>query len=244
MDMSLKCTFYNVQNSSNNLHYKSQHNASFSGKKKRTKKFLNKPQVRNHPCFDSVFGNIYPKPVTLKKALYDILNDAAGEVVISDKKKITTFLNDLQNVKNILNKKVNGVLGQGRNSIVFDTQSGKVIKITKGNHFPMNRPLQPFDVPVYKKGHFKNTYFYIEEKLYQHGLSRQFVSNVINDIEEKGFKASDLASSDFYQVGLSKNGKLYLLDPECAEYKTIFHAVWDKLKISGRKLIKLFKRIK
>ena len=63
-------------------------------------------------------------------------------------------------------------------------------------------------------------------------------------IEEKGFKASDLASSDFYQVGLSKNGKLYLLDPECAEYKTIFHAVWDKVKISGRKLIKFFKRIK
>ena len=224
------------------VHKFKNNNIEFGVRKKTPKKTLNKMELLYNPYYETITGNIYEKPVKLKKALYDILQcDELAKNITDCPQKVNSFLKDLANVKNFLNKKVIGLIGFGRNSMAFETPSGKVIKLTQGNHFPLNRPLQEFDVPVYQKGHFNKTYYYIEEKLYQHALSRQFVVNMMEKIKENGFKPFDMSSADFHQIGISKAGKLYLADPECAEYKTIFHAVWDKFKTSGRKIIKLVK---
>ena len=69
-----------------------------------------------------------------------------------------------------------------------------------------------------------------EEKLYQHGLSDVFVKEVKKSIREKGYRTFDINDNAIHQIGLSKEGKLYLLDSECARYKTVFHALFDKIK--------------
>ena len=122
------------------------------------------------------------------------------------------------------------MLVSGSSAITFETPDGKVIKITDGNHFPLNRPHAVFDVPVYKKGHKGKTYYYIEEKLYQHAMPVFWVDSVRDMIRDKGYRPFDLYEYDTHQIGISKNGKIYLLDPECARYKTIFHALFDKTK--------------
>ena len=81
-------------------------------------------------------------------------------------------------------------------------------------------------------------YYYIEEKLYQHGLSPVFVQDIKDAIKQKGYKTFDFYDYDIHQIGISKEGKLYLLDSECARYKTIFHALFDKTKTFIKKLKK------
>jgi hypothetical protein len=67
-------------------------------------------------------------------------------------------------------------------------------------------------------------------------LSDGFVAEIIDMIKAKGYKPKDLSEMDIHQIGISKEGNLYLLDPECAKYKTLFHALWAKTK-------KVFKRV-
>ncbi len=173
----------------------------------------------------------YNRPVTLKKALYDIKQSSQiDEGVASDKPIVQRFIDDLNLSGKILNKKIIKMLGSGSSAITFETPDGKVIKITDGNHFPLNRPHAVFDVPVYKKGHKGKTYYYIEEKLYQHAMPVFWVDSVRDMIRDKGYRPFDLYEYDTHQIGISKNGKIYLLDPECARYKNIFHALFDKTK--------------
>ena len=173
----------------------------------------------------------YGRPVTLKKALYDIKQSSQiDEGVAGHKPIVQRFIDDLNLSGKILNKKIIKMLGSGSSAIAFETPDGKIIKITDGNHFPLNRPHALFDVPVYKKGHKGKTYYYIEEKLYQHAMPVFWVDSVRDMIRDKGYRPFDLSEYDTHQIGISKNGKIYLLDPECARYKTVFHALFDKTK--------------
>lgn len=148
--------------------------------------------------------------------------------VASNKSEIDLFRRNL--AKNEELPKVTKLLTSASSSVVFETQDGDVLKLTNGNHFPLNRPVESFDVPIKKHGRSGKTHFYIEEKLYQEGLNTGFVQIIKDKICKSGYKPSDLGSNDFHQIGISEKGKLYLLDPECAKYKTIFHAIWAKIK--------------
>ena len=64
-----------------------------------------------------------------------------------------------------------------------------------------------------------------------------WVDSVRDMIRDKGYRPFDLYEYDTHQIGISKNGQIYLLDPECARYKTVFHAMFDKT-------IRLMKKIK
>lgn len=121
-------------------------------------------------------------------------------------------------------------IGSGASAIVYEIEDGDVLKLTKGSHYPLFRPHEEFDVPIKKEGKAGKIHYYIEEKLYQHSLHEGFVQDIKNRITNKGYKVYDLGNFDINQIGFSKEGKLYLLDPECAKYKTIFHAIWSKLK--------------
>lgn len=189
------------------------------------------PQIRYNIDTGNVRSVEYPKPVTLKKALYDILQEKElSEGIIGDKSTVERFIQDLSNAKRIANRKITKLMGYGSSAAVFEMPDGNVLKITDGNHFPMNRPLSSFDVPVLKKGHSGKTYYYVEEKLYQHNMPVYWVDTVKEMIKSKGFRTSDLYSWDTHQIGISRNGKIYLADPECAKYKTVFHAIVDKAK--------------
>lgn len=143
---------------------------------------------------------------------------------------IDIFIKAVSNNEKLSNIKIKNFLAQGSSAIVFETEDNRILKLTKGNHFPLNRPQEEFDVPILKKGKIGKIHYYIEEKLYQHGLSEPFVEEIKAKIKNKGYKTFDIYDGDINQIGLSKDGKLYLLDPECAKYKTIFHAIFDKFK--------------
>lgn len=179
----------------------------------------------------SISGELrYKSPKTLLNALKYQRNIDNERVNYKFESSIDEFVKDISKNKNLANTKVTKYLGRGASAIVFETPDGNVLKLTYGNHFPLNRPIQDFDVPIYKKGKAGKVFYYIEEKLYQQGLSDGFVSIMRDMIKNSGFKPYDMCDGDIFQVGLSKEGRLYLLDPECARYKTFFHAVWDKMK--------------
>ena len=140
------------------------------------------------------------------------------------------YIKDISQDKELSSFPIKKYVNRGSSAIVFETNSGDILKLTQANHFPMNRPQAGFDVPILKKGKCGSVFYYIEPKLYQHGLSEGFVKIIKEMIVKEGYKPSDIADSDIHQIGLSMEGKLYLLDPECAKYKTIFHALYDKLK--------------
>ncbi len=192
------------------------------------------PVVYRDALRDGMFACDYRRPVTLKKALIDIRNrDELNEGVLAEKDTIERFIRDLQankRIKKILQRKVIKLAGYGSSAAAFETADGKIIKITDGNHIPMNRPLSCFDVPVFKQGKSGRTHFYLEEKLYQHQMPQYWVDTVRDMIKNQGFKPFDLYDCDTHQIGISAKGRIYLLDPECARYKTIFHAIFDKAK--------------
>ncbi len=147
-----------------------------------------------------------------------------------EKPDIDIFIKAISYNNKLANTQIKGFVAKGSNALVFETSDGKILKLTTGNHFPLNRPQEDFDVPIYEKGKIGKIHYYLEEKLYQHGLSEPFVQEIKEKIKNKGYKTFDIYDGDTNQIGLSKDGKLYLLDPECAKYKTIFHAIFNKAK--------------
>ncbi len=164
----------------------------------------------------------YPKPIPLRKALQKLRQNGENFADI--------FIKNVSKDDSLASQNVKSYLNRGSSAIIFETPDGKILKLTDGNHFPLNRPHESFDVPVYKQGHIGNVYYYFEEKLYQHGLSEGFVGQIKENIRKKGYRTFDINNIDIHQIGLSKEGNLYLLDAECARYKTIFHALFDKMK--------------
>lgn len=170
----------------------------------------------------------YSEPKRLDEALLHCKSqDAQG---LCEQKILDEFVDQVGQDNNLASTKVKKYVTSGSSAVVFETVEGDVLKLTKGNHFPMNRPHESFDVPIIKQGRVGTMRYYIEEKLSQHGLSEGFVQTMKDKIKKAGYKCSDLGDYDVHQIGLSKNGELFLLDPECAKYKTIFHAIFDKAK--------------
>jgi len=61
-------------------------------------------------------------------------------------------------------------------------------------------------------------------------LSDGFVDIVSEKIKQKGYRVYDMGPLDVHQIGMSKEGKLYLVDHECAKYKTVFHKIFSFIK--------------
>lgn len=163
--------------------------------------------------------------------------DSALNYIAKTEKIPDVFIKGVSKNEELASTTVTKLIAEGSRALVFETSNGDILKLSDGNHFPLNRPQESFDVPIFKKGKVGNMYYYLEEKLSQRNMSEGFVDTVIEWIKEKGYRPYDI-KNDINQIGLSKSGKLYLLDPECAKYKTIFHALYDKTKNS----IKLFLR--
>ncbi len=174
--------------------------------------------------------NIYKKPIKISRALIAMQREECRGALNPKDEIYSKFVKCISKNKELSGMRVSKFIGRGASAIVFETPDGKVLKLTNGNHFPLNRPQQEFDVPIHKKGKAGSVHYYLEEKMYSHGLGEGFVDIMRDMIRKAGFKPYDMYDSDYFQLGMSREGKLYLLDPECARYKTIFHAIWDKVK--------------
>ena len=140
------------------------------------------------------------------------------------------FLKEVSKNKKLASTPIENFIGKGSIAIAIETSDGKVLKLTEGNHYPFARPHEDFDVPVFEQGKIGKIHYYFEEKLIQHGMNDGFILIMRDMIKSKGYKAYDLGRNDLHQIGLSSKGTLHLIDPECAKFKTIFHALWKKTK--------------
>lgn len=193
------------------------------------KVLLNNMEIKA-TIFDPVQDGVqYKKPLKLTRALRKHQKEEARFGKLNETSFDIFVKNVIKNEK-LADMRVSKFVGRGASAVVFETPDGNILKLTCGNHFPLNRPVQNFDVPIYEKGKAGKVFYYIEEKLYQHNMGGGFVSEIKDRIKKEGFAPYDLSDYDDFQLGLSQEGKLYLIDPECARYKTIFHAIWDKLK--------------
>lgn len=133
---------------------------------------------------------------------------------------------DIESDKFLRNIDVNGILDIGAFAFTFETNDTKVIKITKGNHFPNSRKPDSFDLPILKKGKIgSDMYYYLEEKVNQNNISDKEIIALIKKIEAKGYKVQDYlipntkADNEFgkaikrRQFGRTNDGTLYLIDP-------------------------------
>lgn len=188
--------------------------------------------------FNRTNKNSYLSHINFKASSDNIpLIEALHQIKETDNCEIfDIFIKETSKDTELSSQKVRCLVGRGSTAAAFEIPEGKILKLSIGNHFPMNRPHESFDVPLYAKGKIGKIHYYIEEKLYQHGLSPEFVDIVKQAIKQKGYKTFDFYDYDVQQIGISKDGKLYLLDPECAKYKTIFHAIFDKIKNGIKKL--------
>ncbi len=150
--------------------------------------------------------------------------------------------------------KVTKLVGLGSKAFVFELNDGKILKLTNGSHFPNRRKPDFFDVPIIKQGRSCRTYYYIEEKMNQKGLSQEKLQNFIKMVEEKGYTFRDHFHSNekdkinpkirTEQFGISKNGQLYLLDPECALAPKKQLAAIKFIKDKFTKIFKVFSLLK
>lgn len=78
----------------------------------------------------------------------------------------------------------------------------------------MRNKTEDFDAQVLKKGTIKKQYFYyIQKKYSKKGVTQHDVDLMEKKILSKGYIANDLYEG---QIGKDKDGKIYLIDPECA----------------------------
>ncbi len=147
------------------------------------------------------------------------------------------FIKEVNKNEKLSSVLIKRIAGNGSFAWAFETLDGDILKLSEGSHFPQGRPQECFDVPIKKQGKIGKMHYYLEEKLFQHNMPDYFVELIIEKIKNTGYKVYDLSKSDVHQIGMSESGELYLLDPECAKFKTIFHALFYKIK-------KIFKLIK
>lgn len=140
------------------------------------------------------------------------------------------YIHNIEKSPELAETKILKRIGSGSSAIVYETEDGDILKLTKYRHYPIFRQQEDFDVPIKKQGKAGKIHYYFEEKLYQHNLNEVFVRLIKDMIRDKGYEIYDLGDFDIHQIGMTKDGRLYLLDPECARFKTIFHVIYNKIK--------------
>lgn len=178
-------------------------------------------------CHQGRSNSIVPdSPMNIIEFLKELENTAHFK---DSKKMLKKYQTGIENspVKDI---KVTQMIGHGSSAMAFETEDGKILKLTEENHFPLNRPVEDFDAAVYEKGKVKNVYYYLVEKCYPCESGSGFVDIMRHTIKQKGYRPYDLGSYDDFQIGFNAKGELKLLDPECAQYKTPFHKLAQVIK--------------
>ena len=174
---------------------------SFSGQKQ-------EPEV----TYKSGWKITFPEPTSLKEVSEFLLNPKIQEKLTCFCEVETKAIGDSK----IADIKITELLGHGCNACAFLMEDGRVLKISNCNHF--RREHEDFDIPVYEEGILTNEYdyplyYYIEQYANPEDVSEDEINDVVERIKEKGYMTYDICP---WQFGKASDGKVYLLDPECA----------------------------
>ena len=132
----------------------------------------------------------YNTPVPLIQVLRDLKAKEQHEHRMQDS-SLDVFIKNVAKDEVLSSNKVKKYVQKGSSAIAFETPDGDILKLSIGNHFPMSRPQENFDVPIKKQGRSGKVFYYLEEKLYQHGLSEGFVEVIREKIKENGLYLLD-----------------------------------------------------
>lgn len=155
-----------------------------------------------------------------------------------DFEKIKKMAKEIKKSDKLSNMIVKDILYHRGTAFVLETAEGDVLKLTLKNHFPYNRKQQEFDLPIKKKarvGFLGKMRWYLEEKC-KPTEDQNLVTEMKRRIWKAGFVPYDMYTE---QIGIAKDGKAYLLDPECANGK-----IWAaKLKSKYKKISTKLERL-
>lgn len=126
--------------------------------------------------------------------------------------------------------KIKQLMGYGSSALALEMKNGKILKLSRKNHFPMNRPVEDFDAEVFTRGKIGKTYYYVAEKCTPCQCGQGYAPIMIETIREYGYRPYDIGIYDDFQVGFNSKCELKLLDPECAQYKTPIHKIVDVVR--------------
>ena len=159
----------------------------------------------------------FKKPLTLAQALDTVQNaDDKYHLCRYGVVKSGFTLNEFKESfeMRFKNMKFTGFLGSGYSALALENQDGNIVKLCTDDHFAMRNKTEDFDAQVLKKGTIKKQYFYyIQKKYSKKGITQKDVDLMEKKILSKGYIANDLYEG---QIGKDKDGKIYLIDPECA----------------------------
>jgi len=159
----------------------------------------------------------FKKPLTLAQALDTVQNaddkyHLCNYGVVKSGFTLNEFKESFE--MRFKNMKFTGFLGSGYSALALENQDGNIVKLCTDDHFAMRNKTEDFDAQVLRKGTIKKQYFYyIQKKYSKKGVTQHDVDLMEKKILSKGYIANDLYEG---QIGKDKDGKIYLIDPECA----------------------------
>lgn len=166
---------------------------------------------------DSVIAH-QPMPIC------DFLKALGETKLFSDSQEELKIYSDaITSARGMQELKIKQLIGFGSSALALETESGRVLKLSRENHFPMNRPTEDFDAKVFKRGKIGKVHYYLAEKCTPCESGQGYADIMRRKIKEKGYRVYDLGDWDDFQVGFNTKCELKLLDPECARYKTPLH---------------------
>lgn len=166
----------------------------------------------------SRFIGLDEKPKKLVKVLEDLLvvNCVSGQFDKYISAEIQSYINDLKSFA-VGNRKIKQVLEAGASCMVFETPSGNIIKLSRSNPFPENRPAEDFEAKIFKRCQYKDTYYLLEEKLQDcKNNKKQEIAKVRKKIKDAGYNVFDLDDFQIWQIGVNSRGEIKLRDHGCA----------------------------
>ncbi len=173
----------------------------------------------------------FDNPLPLNRAIDKIRTDNTAIDMLSAykffaKKTLNQIYNDLLANDKLKSIKVKGMIDYGQTAFVFETEDGDILKITNRDHFLGRKP-EDFDAPIRYHSKLSPKSFchcYIEEKM-SHDITKEEVEEIIENIRQKGYKIVDFRNE---QLGKTKDGRVLLIDPECARKNNIIGLLKQK----------------
>ena len=166
------------------------------------------------------------------------IRSAFERIKINPKEELLQLGQEIFQSNEIRKINVKSLIGYGKRALVFETEDGQILKITKGDHFD-GRAAVDFDLPIQKSGKIApdgEYYYYLEEKASFDNINYKEVKSVIKHIKSLGYYLRDLdnegillTNKRFSQFGRGKDGKIHLVDPECAKKIDANESFFDKM---------------
>ena len=141
---------------------------------------------------------------------------------LHDDKQFDILKDFLPTCEELKNEKLVSSLDVMHNTIVFELEGDRVLKMVKYNPFPEGRSFEPsFDLPVLSDVHNCGDYYiFVQEKADTYSVPYEALDDVIERIKLAGYEPYDIEGNEL-QIGWSETMQDYmLLDTECARVKS------------------------